>query len=97
MVLESIETTEKIVRSIPIDEIKGALVNEYRRRLIRYTMIDEVMKKKYGMDFNKFESENIVEKRKFSWEVESDAMEWEHAMEGIRYASERLEDFKDLC
>ncbi|MBI5602418.1 MAG: hypothetical protein HY879_03610 [Deltaproteobacteria bacterium] len=97
MVLESIETTEKIVRSIPIDEIKEALVNEYRRRLIRYKMIDEVMKKKYGMDFNKFESENIVEKRKFSWEVESDAMEWEHAVEGIRYASERLEDFKNLC
>ena len=97
MVLESIETTERIVRSIPIDEIKEALVNEYRRRLIRYKMINEVMKKKYGVDFNQFESENIVEKRKFSWEVESDAMEWEHAMEGIRYASERLEDFKDLC
>ncbi len=96
MVLESIETTERIVRSIPIDEIKEALVNEYRRRLIRYKMIDEVMKKKYGMDFNKFESENIVEKRKFSWEVESDAMEWEHAVEGIRYADGRLEGLKDL-
>lgn len=96
MALESTEITERIVRSIPIDEIKEALVNEYRRRLIRYRMIDEVMKKKYGVDFIQFESENIVEKRKFSWEVESDAMEWEHAVEGIRYAHERLEGLKDL-
>ncbi|MCL0061610.1 hypothetical protein M1N62_01445 [Thermodesulfovibrionales bacterium] len=43
----SVKTTvEKIVREIPIDEIREALVNEYRRRLIRYKMIDESMRKK---------------------------------------------------
>ena len=39
-------TAEKIVKEIPIDEIREALVNEYRRRLIRYKMIDESMRKK---------------------------------------------------
>ena len=95
MDIESTQTIEKIVRAIPFDEIKEALVNEYQRRLIRYKMIDEVMKKKYSMDYPKFDEGNIVKKNQYSWEVESDAMEWEHAIEGIRYAFERLEGLKD--
>jgi hypothetical protein len=81
---------EKIVENIPFGEIREALINEYRRRLIRYKMVDEVMRNKYGMSFNDFESANIVRERKFSWDVESDSMEWEHALEGVRYAEEKL-------
>ena len=85
-------TTEKIIESVPIDEIKEALLNEYKRRMIRYKMVDESMKKKYGMPFSDFESRNIVKEKDFSWEVESDAMEWEHAIEGSRYVEQRLKD-----
>ncbi len=81
---------EKIVENIPIGEIREALINEYRRRFIRYKMIDGAMRKKYGMSFSDFESANMVRERKFSWDVESDSMEWEHALEGIRYAEEKL-------
>ena len=85
-------TAEKIVKEIPIDEIMEALINEYRRRLIRQNMTDEFMRKKYGMTFDKFESSNVVKERKFSWDVESDAMEWEHALEGVRYVEHKLKD-----
>ena len=85
-------TAEKIVKEIPIDEVMEALINEYRRRLIRYNMTDEFMRKKYGMTFDKFESSNVVKERKFSWDVESDAMEWEHALEGVRYVEHKLKD-----
>ena len=85
-------TAEKIVKEIPIDEIMKALINEYRRRLIRYNMTDEFMRKKYGMTYDKFESSNVVKERKFSWDVESDAMEWEHALEGVRYVEHKLKD-----
>lgn len=81
---------------IPIEEIRDALVNEYRRRLIRYKMVDECMRKKYGMDFKKFESNNIVKQRKFSWDVESDAMEWEHVIEGVRYIELKLNELEKL-
>ena len=83
-------TAEKIVKEIPIDEVMEALINEYRRRLIKYNMTDEFMRKKYGMTFDKFESSNVVKERKFSWDVESDAMEWEHALEGVRYVKHKL-------
>ncbi len=84
--------TEKIIKSVPIDEIREALVNEYRRRIIRYKMVDETLRKKYGISFGDFESKNIVKEKGFSWDVESDAMEWEHAIEGRRYAEGRLKD-----
>lgn len=88
-------TAEKIVEKIPLDEIREALINEYRRRLIRYKMVDAAMRKKYGMSFNEFESGNVVKERKFSWDVESDAMEWEHALEGVRYVEHKLRDMEE--
>lgn len=89
-------TAEKIIKKIPVDEIRIALINEYRRRLIRYKLVDASMKNKYGMDFNKFESGNVVKEKKFSWDVESDAMEWEHALEGSRYAEIKLKELEKL-
>ena len=41
------------------------------------------------MNFSDFESANMVKKSKFSWNVESDAMEWDHALEGIKYVEEK--------
>jgi hypothetical protein len=37
----------------------------------------------------------MVKKSKFSWNVESDAMEWDHALEGIKYVEEKLKDLDD--
>ena len=94
MALKERALAEKIVKEIPVDEIKTALINEYRRRRIRYKMVDEFMRNKYGMDFKKFEAGNVVKDKNFSWDVESDAMEWEHAIEGIRYAEQKLKDLE---
>jgi len=96
MTIKEKATAERIVRGIPIDEIKEALINEYRRRLIRHKMVDESMRNKYGMSFSEFESSNVVRERKFSWEVESDAMEWEHALEGVRYVEQKLRELEGL-
>ncbi len=87
-------TAERIIRAVPVAELKEALMNEYRRRVIRYKLLDESMKKKYGMTFEQFEARNIVKEKGFSWQVESDSMEWEHAIEGIRYAEQKLEDLR---
>jgi len=46
------------------------------------------------MSFEEFEKRRIVEEKGYSWEVESDAMEWEHAIEGIRYMQEKMEELK---
>jgi hypothetical protein len=90
------KTSAEKIEGIPMDEIREALVNEYRRRKIRYKIVDEAMKKKYGMDYAEFESRNMVRERKFDWDVESDSMEWEHAIEGFRYVEQKLRDLEDL-
>lgn len=79
-----------ILKEVSEEELKRALLNEYRRKLLIYEFINEKMTKKYGMSFSEFEKMNLVEKENFSWEIESDAMEWEHAVEGIRYIREKI-------
>gem|GEM_PF-3976511 len=32
---------------------------------------------KYGMTFDEFEEQNIVEREDYTWDVESDAIEWD--------------------
>jgi len=91
--LEKYETISKLA---PEDEIVSALKNDYRRKLITYKFVDEKFRKKYKMDFQTFEKQNIVKKKKFSWPVESDAMEWEHAIEGIKTYEQKLKGLEKL-
>ncbi len=85
----------KIIDLIPDKEIKDAVLNEYKRKLVLYKLTDEQLKKKYGMSCKEFEEKNVVKEKGFSWEVEKDAMDWEHAVEGIRYIQEKITKIKD--
>lgn len=80
----------KLVDIIPEKEIKEAVLSEYERRLVLYRLTVEQFKKKYGMNFTEFEKKNLVKEKGFSWEVEKDAMEWEHAVEGIESIQEKI-------
>lgn len=86
----------KILEIIPEDDLKDAILSEYKRKLTLYKMTDEKFRKKYGMSFEEFDKKNIVKEKEFSWEVESDAIEWEHAIEGIRYISSKLKEIEAL-
>ena len=39
------------------------MLREFERRLVLYRLIDEQMKKKYGMGYNDFEKKNLVKKK----------------------------------
>ena len=78
------------------DEILNALKNDHRRKLITYKFVDEKFRKKYKVDFQAFEKHNIVKEKEFSWEVESDAMEWEHTIEGIKTCEQKLKELEKL-
>jgi hypothetical protein len=75
-----------------IDRVLNTLLEtEYRRRLMRYRLIDQQMQQKYHMDFTAFEEQQIVKQQEFAWSVESDAMSWETAIDGIQTVQHRLE------
>ena len=86
----------KIADLIPDNELKEVVLSEYKRRLVHYRYIDELLKKKYGMNYEEFEKNETVRKKNFSWDVENDAMMWEHAIEGIRYIEEKVRAIQEF-
>lgn len=74
------------------EELKEILRKEYLRKLTRYKLIDELFRKKYGLTFEEFEKNDTVAKENYSWEVESNAQEWEAAVDGINTALEKLRE-----
>ncbi len=86
----------KVIDLIPEKEIREAVLSEYERRLVLYKLTDERLKKKYDFSFKEFEEKNIVKEKDFSWEVEQDAMNWEHAVEGIKYLEGKIKKLRDL-
>ncbi len=74
------------------DELKYLLRRDYLRRLTRYRMTDDFYKKKYNMDFESFEQANMVERQNYTFEVESDAQEWELAIDGIKTVEKKLKE-----
>ena len=84
----------KLIDIISEKELKEAVLSDYERRVVLYRLIDERFKKKYGINFTEFEKKNLVKEKGFSWEVEKDAMEWEHAVEGIESLQEKINKIK---
>ena len=74
------------------DELTYLLKRDYLRRLTRYKMTDGYYSDKYKMDFESFESVNIIQREKYSFEVESDAQEWELAIDGIKTVERKLKE-----
>ena len=66
------------------------LEHEYRRRVSHYENMDKTFRKKYKMTFEEFEEKNVVKEENFSWDVESDAMDWEQAIDGIKTMRNKL-------
>ena len=73
-------------------EMSEMLRHEYLRRLLRYQKTDESMRKKYGMSFDDFETGNMVATKSYSWDVESDAIAWETAIDGMTTMRQKLDE-----
>ena len=83
-------TIKQLMGDMSDEELVGMLRREYLRKLTRYRLTDEFFRKKYGMTYEEFEKENVVARRNYSWEVESDAQEWEMSLDGIKTCLRRL-------
>jgi hypothetical protein len=88
------QPVKQLIENMSTDELLEMLRREYLRKLTRYRLTDELFRKKYAMTYEEFEKENEVAKRDFSWEVESDAQEWEMAIDGISTCLRKLGEVK---
>ena len=81
----------------PLDQtIIKALINELRRKLSEYILIDKAMRKRYGMSFEEFKAKNVVKEKNYSFEVESDYCDWELAIDGMKTIKEKIEKLEKL-
>ena len=92
--MSMVHSIKQMMEKMSNDELVEMLRREYLRKLTRYRLTDEVFRKKYGMTYEEFEKENVVAKRNFSWEVESDAQEWEMAIDGISTCLRKFQEQK---
>lgn len=72
------------------DKLRLLLIAEYRRKLTHYRLTNERLSKKYQMSFESFKQQQLTKANHYSWSVESDAMTWETAVDGIRTMKRRL-------
>jgi hypothetical protein len=99
----TLAVSERIARhvaSLPVvgdadHKLRALLEAEYRRRLSRYSLTDRLLREKYGLSFEEFERQKITAQRNYSWEVESDAVEWDLAISGLQTMQRRLTELSE--
>lgn len=74
----------------PQQQVARLAEQELRRRLARYQLSDRLMREKYGMTLDDFESAEIVKARGYSFEVENDHQDWDQAVDGIHTIERQL-------
>jgi len=78
-------------------KLRRLIEAEYRRRLTRYQYTVHALEQKHGMTFDQFEAQRVVERRGYSWEVESDAQDWEMAIDGIATMERQLAKLLEMA
>lgn len=78
------------------EKIRYLLKEEYTRRLAQYRRVVYLLEQKYGIRFENFVSQRVVQRENFSWHVESDAVDWETAVSGIKTMERKLKALGNL-
>ena len=75
-------------------KIERLVENELIGHLARYELVDRQLTRKYGLSFEEFRRNRVVEQKGYSFEVESDFWDWERTLDGIATVQEILAALK---
>ena len=56
---------------------------------------DRLLVQKYGMTFEEFVEQRVVQQEGYTWDVEQDAMDWETAVGGMATMKRRLQELRE--
>jgi len=96
--MAAISLSDRALKLISELEIEGdinrklehLIERELIRRLTRYQLTNRLLKEKYSMSFDEFKKNKIVQKKNYSFEVESDFWNWEMSLDGIETIERKL-------
>ncbi len=78
---------EDLFKQNPEEGTIHLIINELRRRLAEYKLMDKMFSERYKMDFDEFKGKRIVEEFGRSFQVEEDYCDWELVIDGIKTIS----------
>ena len=68
---------------------------EYLRRLGQYRRVDRLLTQKYGMTFEEFVTQRVAQQEGYTWNVETDAMDWETAVSGMKTMECKIQELRE--
>ena len=77
-------------------KIRRLLEAECMRRLVQYRRVDRNLRQKYGTTFEDFIANRVVRQEGYTWEAETDAMDWETAVDGIETMRRKLQELQHV-
>lgn len=81
---------ENLFKQKPEEGTIHLVINELRRRLAEYKLMDKTFHERYKMDFDELKMKLVVKKSGHSFKVEEDYCDWELAIDGIKTISVQL-------
>jgi len=81
---------QNIFKLDPMEGTIRLVLNELRKKLTEYTLMDKIFRERYKMDFEEFKRKRIVEDSGYSFNVEEDYCDWELAIDGMKSMTTEL-------
>jgi hypothetical protein len=100
MSLDLQEQTRKLLEEPLLGEqdldakIRRLLEGEYMRRMVQYRRVDRNLRQKYDTTFEDFIANRVVRQEGYIWEAETDAMDWETAVDGMETLRHKLQELQ---
>ncbi|MCZ7380991.1 MAG: hypothetical protein O8C64_05405 [Candidatus Methanoperedens sp.] len=81
---------QNLLKKEPEEGTIQLVINELRRRLAEYKLMDKTFHERYKMDFDELKMKQVVKKAGYSFRVEEDYCDWELAIDGIKTITKEL-------
>ncbi len=72
--------------------MRKILVEDLKRKLTEFQLIEKRFEKKYGMSLKEFEEKKVIKLKGYTYEVESDYHDWDSAVDAIKTINSYIED-----
>ena len=81
---------QNILKTEPVGGTIHMIINELRRRLAEYKLMDKKFHERYKMNFDELRMKRVIKQAGHSFRVEEDYCDWELALDGIQTISAEL-------
>ncbi len=83
-------TYQNVLKKEPEEGTIQLIINELRRRLAEYKLMDKTFRERYKMDFDEVKMKQVLKESDHSFKVEEDYCDWELALDGIKTITKEL-------